>query len=143
MRELALLLTCVLGVAAFAHVRSATAQEPEDVSACRTERDRQRAVEACSRVIADATLPASIRSEALAKRANIYSLLSALDFKTAIEIDPANTAVRKTRAYHYFASGRFEQAVADYTEAVRLDPGDAAAYRGRGDARLMQKRYSE
>ena len=29
------------------------------------------------------------------------------------------------------------------TRAIRLDPSDAEAYRGRGDVRLLQKRFSE
>jgi tetratricopeptide (TPR) repeat protein len=143
MRESALILICVVGVASVVHVSPVAAQQRTDVSACRIEMDRQRTIEACSRVIADATLPASIRADALVTRALIYSFLSATDFTTAIEIDPANPAVRKRRGHHYFASGRFDQAVTDYQEAIRLDPNDAEAYHGRGDAWLMQKRYSE
>jgi tetratricopeptide (TPR) repeat protein len=125
--------------------------QPVDVSDCRTPRgaalapemDRQRAIEACSRVIGDAALPASVRSDALLTRADIYGLLSAMDLKTAVEIDPANSTLRKRRGHHYAASGRFEQAIEDYNEAIRLDPNDAEAYRERGDVRLRQKRYQE
>jgi hypothetical protein len=101
--------TCLLGMTATMQVTPASAQ-PVDVSACRMppgaalapEKDRQRAIEACSRVIGDAALPASVRSDALLTRAGIYSLLSAIDLKTAVEIDPANSALRKRRGYHYF-----------------------------------------
>ena len=142
--------TCLLGMTATMQVTPASAQ-PVDVSACRMpsgaalapEKDRQRAIEACSRVIGDAALPASIRSDALLTRGDIYGLLSAIDLKTAVEIDPANIALRKRRGHHYFASGRFDQAIEDFNEAIRLDPSDAEAYRGRGDVRLRQKRYNE
>jgi tetratricopeptide (TPR) repeat protein len=143
MRISKLTFLCLLAITATMLVGPAAAQQPTDISACRTEKDRQRAIEACSRTIADATLPASIRSDALVTRAIIYNLLGAMDFKTAVEIDPANTSVRKARAHHHFTSGRFDQAIADYDEAIRMDPGDANAYRERGGAWLMQKRYSE
>jgi tetratricopeptide (TPR) repeat protein len=123
-------------------VTPAPAQQPSDVAGCKTGRDQQAAVAACSRLIADEALPASARSEALVRRALIYSALSGRDFITALEIDPANATVRKARAHHHFATGRFDQAIADYNEAIRLDPSDAAAYRGRGDGWLMQKNYS-
>jgi tetratricopeptide (TPR) repeat protein len=135
---------------AIASAMPASAQHV-DVSACRMppgaalapEKDRQRALEVCSRVIGEAALPASIRSDALLTRAGIYSLLSAMDLKAAVEIDPANIALRKRRGYHYFAIERFDQAIEDYNEAIRLDPNDAEAYSGRGDVRLRQKRYNE
>ena len=135
---------------AIASAMPASAQ-PVDVSACRMppgaalapEKDRQRAIEACSRVIGDAALPASVRSDALLTRAVIYSFLSAMDLKAAVEIDPANIALRKQRGHHYFAIERFDQAIEDYNEAIRLDPNDAGAYHGRGDVRLRQRRYNE
>jgi tetratricopeptide (TPR) repeat protein len=134
---------CLLAITATVLVRPAAAQQPGDVSACRSEKDRQRAIEMCSRVIADAALPASVRSDALVTRAFIYNLLGAIDFQTAVDIDPANTTVRKARAHYHSTSGRFEQAIADYDEAIRIDPSDADGYRARGDVRLKQKHYGE
>jgi tetratricopeptide (TPR) repeat protein len=143
--------TCLLGMAAMLQATSTSAQ-PVDVSACgmprgaalAPEKDRQRALEACSRVIGDAALPAAVRSDAMLTRGEIYSLLSAIDLKTAVEIDPANSALRKRRGHYYSVRGWWlEQAIADYNEAIRLDPNDADAYRERGDVRLRQKRIHE
>jgi tetratricopeptide (TPR) repeat protein len=143
MRALKVAFLCIVAIMVADVARPAVAQQPADVSACRSERDRQRKIEACSRVIGDATLPASVRAEALVSRAIIYNLLGAIDFKDAVGIDPASGSIRKARASYHFSSGRLEQAIADYDEAIRIDPGDAAAYHQRGDVRLMQKRYSE
>ena len=143
MRTSTLTFLCLLAMTATSPVGPAAAQQPTDAAACRSEKDRQRAIEACSRIIGDATLPASVRADALVSRAFIYHLLGARDFQAAVETDPANTGVRKLRAYHYFRSGGFEQAIADYNEAIRMDPKDADAYRQRGDVWLMRKRYSE
>jgi tetratricopeptide (TPR) repeat protein len=107
------------------------------------ERDRQRALEVCSRVIGDAALPASVRSDALLTRADIYSLLIAIDLKTAVELDPANIVLRKRRGYRYFTMERFDIAIPDYSEAIRLDPNDAEAYRERGDVWLRRERFGE
>jgi tetratricopeptide (TPR) repeat protein len=112
-------------------------------ASCKIDQDRQAAIAGCTGVIADATLPASVRAQALVRRAMMYSMLSAVDFNTAMEIDPANPEIRKDRARHHAASGRSDQAIADYNEAIRLDPNDSETYRARGDAWLMQKKYSE
>src|SRR4029077_20083599 len=97
----------------------------------------------CSRVIGDAALPAAVRADALLTRANIFSVLRAIDLKTAVTINPDNIALRTRRGDYYSASGQFEQAIVDYNEAIRLDPSDAEAYRARGDVRLRQGRYGE
>jgi tetratricopeptide (TPR) repeat protein len=143
-------MTCLLGMTAMLQVTSASAQ-PVDVSACRiprggalaAEEDWQRALEACSRVIGDAALSAAVRSDAMLTRANIYGVLSAKDLKGSVESDPANIALRKRRGHYYSVSRLFEQAIADYNEAIRLSPNDAEAYHARGDAWLLQKRYNE
>lgn len=135
---------------AIASAMPASAQ-PVDVSACRMppgaalapEKDRQRAIEACSRVIGDAALPASVRSDALLTRAGIYSLLSAMDLKTAVEIDPANIALRKRRGYHYFTIERFDQAIEDYNEGDSSGPKRcrslSRARRRRAPAETLQR----
>lgn len=127
---------------------SAGAEGSSDVTACRTEREPQRGIDACSRVIADASLPASARAAALQTRGHIYGRtrrrdLALLDFTQAIEIEPQNPFGYKTRGYAYSTMEDFERALTDYGEAIRLDPQDAAAYRERGDVRLIQRRYEE
>jgi tetratricopeptide (TPR) repeat protein len=118
------------------------------VTACRTEREPERGIEACSRVVADASLPAPVRAAALQTRGHIYGRtrrrdLAWMDFTQAIEIEPQNPFGYKTRGYAYLTMEDFDRALADYGEAIRLDPQDAQAYRGRGDVRLVQRRYEE
>jgi tetratricopeptide (TPR) repeat protein len=142
MRTSALTMLCFLALAATMWVTAAPAQEPADVAVCNTGRDQQAAIAACSRLIADRALEASVRSAALVRRAQLYSVLSGRDFITAVEIDPGNTTARKARARHYAAFARSDQAIADYNEAIRLDPNDAEVYRERGNVWLLQKNYS-
>jgi tetratricopeptide (TPR) repeat protein len=126
----------------------ARAEGATDVTACRTEREPERGIEACSRVIADASLPASARAAALQTRGHIYGRtrrrdLALLDFTQAIEIEPQNPLGYRTRGYAYSTREDFDRALADYGEAIRLDPQDAGAYRERGDVRLIQRHYEE
>ena len=43
---------------------------------------------------------------------------------------PRGACAYQSRAGVHIRKGEFDEAIADYTEAVRLDPGDANAYLG-------------
>lgn len=45
-------------------------------------------------------------------------------------------AAFRNRAHQRSNAGALEQAIADYTEAIKLEPGNAGAYAGRANARL-------
>ena len=47
---------------------------------------------------------------------------------------PRAPVILQERAYAYNEMGEYEQAIADYTEAIRIDPDDAYAYHERGYA---------
>ena len=47
------------------------------------------------------------------------------------------------RASRYMTNGNYEQASAAYSEALRIDPHDADAYRGRGMVRTQRGRYDQ
>jgi tetratricopeptide (TPR) repeat protein len=54
------------------------------------------------------------------------------DFTRAIELDPKNTLFRQLRAAAWGAQGQHARAIADYDEAVRLEPMNPEIYVGRG-----------
>ena len=47
------------------------------------------------------------------------------------------------RGNAYLLLGRYDEAVADLTRALELDPASAFALRGRGNAYLLLDRYDE
>jgi len=47
---------------------------------------------------------------------------------------PDDDAVYSSRASAYYQKGDFDRAIADFTEAIRINPNDAKAYYGRGKA---------
>ena len=53
----------------------------------------------------------------------------------------SNAIARNNRANTFRNSGDIERAVADYDEAVRLDPNYAVAYMNRGSAQYEAKNY--
>lgn len=57
------------------------------------------------------------------------------DCNTAIQLAPHNSEAFRARGKIYETLGNYRQAVADYTEAIRLDPKSAKAYLNRADAR--------
>ena len=79
---------------------------PKDMAACGQTRDQDLAVAGCSRVIEDAKQKPKGRAAAYYNRGNAHS-----------------------------AKGDHEQAIADYDEAIKLDPKSASAYNNRGNAR--------
>lgn len=61
------------------------------------------------------------------------------------EIDSSSGAAKanslNNRGVAYFAKGDYETAVADYTQALRLEPKNSDAYRNRAIAYLRQEKY--
>src|SRR5262249_36854771 len=47
---------------------------------------------------------------------------------------PDNVRARVNRGDAYLRQGQYEQALADYAEAIRLDPHDTQAHQGRAEA---------
>ena len=79
---------------------------PKDAAACGQTRDHDLAIAGCTRVIEDAKHKPKGRAAAYYNRGNAHS-----------------------------AKGDHEQAIADYDEAIKLDPKNASAYNNRGSAR--------
>ena len=141
-------LASLVALALLASIGSAVAQKSAALLECHNETDATRGIAACSRVVDDTAAPASLRAQALLRRAFLHNRtgrhdLGRLDYARAVEVDPTNTEARRMLAYIHAGAGHHEQAIAEYGEAIRIDPRDAEAYRGRGGVRLSQKRYDQ
>ena len=79
---------------------------PKDMAACGQTRDHDLTIAGCTRVMEDARQKPKGRAAAYYNRGNAHS-----------------------------AKGDHEQAIADYDEAIKLDPKNASAYNNRGSAR--------
>ena len=60
----------------------------------------------------------------------------------ALEIDPDDLYAIVRRGRIYIDMGRHDQAIADYTRALTIRPGDPRIRAGRGEAYLSQKQYA-
>ncbi len=99
-----------------------------------------RRFDACSTVIADATLAPDIRFEAYLRRAAIYFTEKSdfdraiADAGEAIKLKPADPRGYAARGGFEAAYNTFDKAIADLSEAIRLEPGLVGAYAQRAYA---------
>jgi len=54
------------------------------------------------------------------------------DLETVLSQDPANETARNARAEYRHRRGDFERAIAEWTEAIGVDPARSGFYRNRG-----------
>jgi tetratricopeptide (TPR) repeat protein len=146
MRYSGALFFCVVYCASMGHVSSTAGQPRNDLDACRSAKQTDGVIEACSRAIQDTAWPNPVRAELLLKRAWLYTLnrqrdLAVPDYTAAIELDPGNVQARKLRGLAYAGRDEFDRSLADYDEAIRLSPDDAEGYRERGDVRVLQRAF--
>jgi tetratricopeptide (TPR) repeat protein len=102
---------------------------------------------ACSRLIADASLPSDLRAKAYAGRHTAYvfkrdSSRAIADISEAIKLDPKNTRYYNERAGSYRAAGQLDLALADFNELIRLEPKNDGWYMNRGQAFAEKGDYS-
>jgi tetratricopeptide (TPR) repeat protein len=71
-------------------------------------------------------------------RQSLARVNEAIHESAASQIAPKTAAGSERRGDSYAWKGQFDKAIADYTEALRLNPDDAAAYQHRAYARLSQ-----
>ena len=103
------------------------------------------AMEDLSRLIEEETASASIRVNALIKRASLYIQqckdpskdpeLSFADFEKAVELDPDNADIYHHRGQVHLLIDATNKAIVDFTKACSLQPNFAVAY--------IQKLYTD
>ena len=104
-----------------------------------------RAMEDLTRLIKEETASASIRVNALIKRASLYIQqckdpskdpeLSFADFQKAVELDPDNADIYHHRGQVHLLIDATNKAIVDFTKASSLQPNFAVAY--------IQKLYTD
>jgi serine/threonine protein kinase/WD40 repeat protein/Tfp pilus assembly protein PilF len=60
-----------------------------------------------------------------------------------LQTDPQNTTVLIQRGWALYGSTRYEDAIADFTRALAIRPGDAGALAGRGEAHLELRHFRQ
>jgi tetratricopeptide (TPR) repeat protein len=116
----------------------------DDTATCRArDGDAQARQEACDRVIADGkgaqkdlAYAYAVRGEALFKKRNIDKAIES--FSKGVEFDPDNVGILNARGWAYEASGKDDQAIADYNLALSKRSNYAAAYNNRGTVYLRR-----
>jgi tetratricopeptide (TPR) repeat protein len=102
-----------------------------------------RRFDACSGLVADATLPLEIRFEAYLRRAAIYFMekgdyvQAIADTTGAIKLKPEDARAHAARGNYRNAYNEYDKAVVDLSEAIRLQPDLVNAYAQRAYAYMQ------
>ena len=59
------------------------------------------------------------------------------------ELNPKQADLYTNRGDAWLGKGNLQQAIADYTQAIEIDPGYLLAYSNRGLARLLQGKQAD
>jgi tetratricopeptide (TPR) repeat protein len=121
-------------------------QKPKTLADYKT-MDWNRAIFACSRLIADATLPSDMRAKAYRHRYTAYVFKkersrALADMSEAIKLDPNNAEYYNERASSFRMGGQLDLALADLNEVIRLQPKDDGSYMNRAQVYDMKGDYA-
>jgi tetratricopeptide (TPR) repeat protein len=145
--------TLLAAVLMLASESAVLAQNQEDISSAKDERDlttcaaastsADPAIEACSRILERI---ARLRAPALVHRGVAWKAKGDLDhaiseFAAAISADPASVSAYGERANVYRQRGQCDQAIADYDQVIRLLPERASTYVNRALCWTEKKQY--
>jgi tetratricopeptide (TPR) repeat protein len=99
-----------------------------------------RRFDACSGLIANATLPVEVRYEAYLRRAAVFFMekgdydRAIADAAEAIKLKPDDARAHAARGNYRNAYNEYDKAIVDLSEAIRLDPNLVNAYAQRAYA---------
>jgi tetratricopeptide (TPR) repeat protein len=130
--------------AMLAWAASSGAARADAIADCKTARSGEMRIAACSTVIAAKAVDASVRAEALRRRAAAYAERAAnreaeADFTEAVALEPGAGSALTGRANVRLALGNPDGAVADLTDALRLSGKTAGLLMARGYAHLVKE----
>lgn len=121
----------------------ADAQAPKasakDIADCAQDRDHDRAIAGCTRVIEDQRQKPKGRAGAHYNRGNAHNAKgehdqAIADYDEAIKLDPKNARAYNNRGSARSDKGDTEGAIADFSEAIKADARFASAYFNRANA---------
>jgi tetratricopeptide (TPR) repeat protein len=95
-------------------------------------------IPACDRAIKLVTTPSAELHElrGIAKDSLEDFSNAIADYSVSLSLESKNPRVFRRRGWSYLAAGANQAAASDFDETIRLSPGDADAYGGRGLARV-------
>ena len=73
----------------------------------------------------------------------ILSIDAPAYFNKMVKADPTDTYALLMRGNAWYFKGEYDNAIKDYSEAMRLDPGERTYYNSRGSAWLNKKEYDK
>lgn len=130
--------TAALVVLAGALLAGPAAGQSADWSLCgpAAPEDWDRAIAACSRLVAAGALKSAERATAHLNRGTAYlrkgdADRAIADFTAALKIDPGDVVALNRRGEAHGAKTDFTRAITDFSEAVRLNPRYPLAFRNR------------
>src|SRR5689334_20769095 len=110
-----------------------------DAETCRMPGETDRRIAACTRLTDDKSLSAEMRALALTSRGlareekgDIKGAMA--DYDAVIRLDPRSANARLFRAGLFRNAGDHDRAIADLSEAIRIEPGVALFYTRRGQS---------
>jgi tetratricopeptide (TPR) repeat protein len=107
--------------------------------------DSQKAMDALNQTIALATDDATLRAEALVRRATLrHSLPERLaDLDEAVRALPGNAVVLRARGLVKAEAEKWDDALADFAKAIEADPKDVPSYQMQAAVLVKIKKFSE
>jgi lipoprotein NlpI len=111
---------------------------PKDVADCAQERDHERAVAGCTRLIEDGRQKPKGRASAYYNRGNAHAAkgdhdAAIADYDAAIKLEPKNARAYNNRGAVRGDKGESEAAIADFDAALKQDARFASAYFNRAN----------
>ena len=125
----------------------AEAQAPKastkNIADCAQDRDHDRAIAGCTRVIEDQRQKPKGRAAAHYNRGNAHNAKgyhdqAIADYDEAIKLDPKNARAYNNRGSARSDKGETGQAIADFDEAIKVDARFASAYFNRANSRAAR-----
>ncbi len=151
----ALVLGCVAGVVVlaaaagwFGFARKASVATPAVASECFDSTNAEKAIDVCTRALADRSLSSSDRSLVLARRADAYANLARYhdalnDLAAAVAADPTLADPVSERGFVRMQMGDYAAAIVDYTQAISLNAQFTNPYEGRAWAYLQMGEFAK
>jgi tetratricopeptide (TPR) repeat protein len=133
---LARLAVVLVGLVVSQPLRAYDRQSSQD---CNQTVDNDRAILACTRLLATRDLSNQVRALAYGKRAWAFASKgdddhAIADYSEAIRLDTKFAIAYHDRARAYHRKSDYDRAISDYSEAIRLDPNIATVFNDRGKA---------